>query len=83
MVRQKYGGEAEAGRGSESIFVRSDYMLVRVELKDSLLSTHEGLHPHFTEDEPHPVMSHMMMKTIEDLLPANEFIRVHRSYIVH
>ena len=67
----------------KSIFVRSDYMLVRVELKKILFIN--GMKDYiriFTEDEPHPVVSHMMMKTIEDLLPASEFIRVHRSYIV-
>ena len=36
----------------------------------------------YTENDPKPILSLMSMKTLEELLPANRFIRVHRSFIV-
>ena len=34
------------------------------------------------EGEPRPVLSLMSLKSLEEQLPADRFIRVHRSYIV-
>lgn len=66
----------------ESIFVKSDYKLVQVELKKILYI--EGLKDYikiYTEDQPRPILSLMSMKSMEELLPAT-FMRVHRSFIV-
>ena len=67
----------------ESIFVKSDYKLIQVELKNILYI--EGLKDYikiYEENSPKPILSLMSMKSIEELLPATHFIRVHRSYIV-
>ena len=67
----------------ESIFIKTEYKLVQIELRKILYI--EGLKDYvkiFVEDEPRPVLSLMSMKTMEDMLPANRFIRVHRSFIV-
>lgn len=34
------------------------------------------------EAEPRPVLSLMSLKSLEEQLPADRFVRVHRSYIV-
>ena len=34
------------------------------------------------EDNPRPILSLVSMKMMEDKLPANRFIRIHRSFIV-
>lgn len=34
------------------------------------------------EDEAHPVLSLLSLKSLEEQLPAERFVRVHRSYIV-
>ena len=34
------------------------------------------------EGEPHPILSLLSLKTLEEQLPSDRFIRVHRSYIV-
>ena len=65
----------------ESIFVKSDYKLIQVELKNILYI--EGLKDYikiYEENSPKPILS--LMKSMEELLPASRFIRVHRSYIV-
>lgn len=67
----------------ESIYVKSDYKLVQVELKKIFYI--EGLKDYikiYTEDNPHPILSLMSMKAMEELLPSNRFMRVHRSFIV-
>ena len=68
----------------ESIFVKSDYKLLQIDLEDILYI--EGLKDYvkiYLEGEVHPVVSLMSLKALEDLLPSRNFIRVHRSYIVH
>ena len=67
----------------ESIYVKSDYKLIQIELKKILYI--EGLKDYikiYLEDSPKPILSLMSMKSMEELLPANRFMRVHRSYIV-
>ena len=36
----------------------------------------------YIEGERKPLITHMTMKSVEQMLPANMFLRVHRSYIV-
>lgn len=67
----------------ESIYVKSDYKLVQIELKKVLYI--EGLKDYikiYTEDHPKPILSLMSMKAMEELLPQSRFMRVHRSFIV-
>ncbi|MCL1614922.1 LytTR family DNA-binding domain-containing protein [Bacteroides sp. ET71] len=67
----------------DSIFVKSEYKLVQIELRKILYV--EGLKDYikiYEEDNPKPVLSLMSMKAMEDLLPPSQFMRVHRSYII-
>ena len=65
------------------MFVKSDYKLIRISLDDILYI--EGLKDYvriYLEDGT-KVMSLMNMKKLEDYLPRPEYLRTHRSYIVH
>ena len=65
------------------MFVKSDYKLVRVALDDILYV--EGLKDYvriYLQDGQ-KLMSLMSMKKLEEYLPRPEFLRTHRSYIVH
>ncbi|MCI5663469.1 MAG: LytTR family DNA-binding domain-containing protein [Mediterranea sp.] len=67
----------------QSIFVKSDYKLVQIELSKILYV--EGLKDYikiYEENTTKPILSLMSMKAMEELLPASRFMRVHRSYIV-
>ncbi len=69
---------------NDFIFIKSEYKLVQINLKDILYI--EGLKDYiklFEENNPKPILSLMTMKAVEDLLPPSKFLRVHRSYIVH
>ncbi len=77
--------QAEEPRVPEatSIFVKSEYKLLQIDLDD--IRYIEGLKDYvkiYTEQSPHPILSLMNMKAIEQMLPSSRFIRVHRSYIV-
>ena len=65
------------------MFVKSDYKLVRIALDDILYI--EGLKDYvrFYLEDGTKIMSLMNMKKLEDYLPRPEFLRTHRSYIVH
>ena len=65
------------------MYVKSDYKLVRVALDDILYI--EGLKDYIRIylENGQKVMSLMNMKKMEDYLPRPEFLRTHRSYIVH
>ena len=68
----------------ESIFVKTEYKLIQIALNKILYI--EGLKDYvkiYTEDDNHPVLSLMSMKTMEEMLPSKNFIRVHRSFIVN
>ncbi|MBQ8674327.1 MAG: response regulator transcription factor [Bacteroides sp.] len=68
----------------QSIFVKSEYKLVQIELKNILYV--EGLKDYikiYEEGNGKPILSLMSMKSMEELLPASRFMRVHRSYIVN
>jgi len=65
------------------MYVKSDYKLIRVSLDDILYI--EGLKDYVriylrTGEK---IMSLMSMKKLEEYLPQPEFMRVHRSWIVH
>jgi DNA-binding LytR/AlgR family response regulator len=74
---------AKTGVESDSIFVKSGYEIVQVNLNDILYI--EGLDDyikiHFT-DGKRQVLSLMSLKAILEKLPGNRFLRVHRSFIV-
>ncbi len=69
--------------GKDCIFVKSDYRLIQIELKNILYI--EGLKDYlkiYMEGEVQSIVSHITMHAMEEMLPAKDFIRVHRSFIV-
>lgn len=68
---------------ADDIFLRVDGELCRVGL-DSIVLV-EGLKDYvrFTlTDRPRGVVTHLTMKAVEDMLPADRFLRVSRSHII-
>ena len=73
----------DAYRRDRFMFVKTDYKLQRVNLDDILYI--EGLKDYvrFYLKDGQRIMSLMSMKKLEEYLPKPEFLRTHRSYIVH
>lgn len=79
--KQEHGQTAP---GQDHIIVKSEYKLVQIPIKDILYI--EGLKDYvkiYTEGAEKSIMTLISMKALERSLPANKFMRVHRSYIVN
>ena len=66
-----------------SLFVRVDSQLRQVEISRILYVT--GLKDYvmiYLEGEARPLITHVTMKAMEEMLSTGRFMRVHRSYIV-
>lgn len=66
------------------IFVKSDYKLIKIDLKDLIYV--EGLKDYlkfYTVNSETPILTLKSMKSLEEELPKNQFMRVHRSFIVN
>lgn len=69
--------------GADYLFVNSEYNLVRIDFND--IAYVEGLRDYvkiFLFSTPRPVITRLSMKSLEEKLPPNIFIRVHKSFIV-
>ncbi|SDJ84159.1 DNA-binding response regulator, LytR/AlgR family [Catalinimonas alkaloidigena] len=68
----------------ERLLVRSEYKQIPVVLQDVLYF--EGLKDYikiFQEGETKPILTLMTIKSLEEQLPPDRFMRVHRSYIIN
>jgi len=74
--------EHKEGAAPQDLFLRVDYSMVKVPISD--IQYIEGLDNyikiHF--DNKKHLLVRMSMKTIAEKLPAADFVRVHRSYII-
>lgn len=80
---RKRGTDNEPTDKPDFIYVKSDYKLIQISLKDILYI--EGLKDYVKihlEGESRPILSLTSLKALEEKLPTDWFIRVHRSYIV-
>lgn len=68
---------------NDYLFIKSEYKMVRINLADILFieGMKEYVRIHLSGQKP--VMSLLSMKSLEEKLPENRFMRVHRSYIVN
>lgn len=65
------------------IFVKAEYKQLKIKLGDILYI--EGLKDYvkiWLVNQPQPILTLMSLKKFEEELPANNFMRVHRSFIV-
>lgn len=74
---------AAAPAAIRSIFVKTEYRLQQIDL--DRITFIEGLKDYVKihlDDGTPPVLSLMRLKTLEDSLPSDRFVRVHKSFIV-
>ncbi len=68
---------------NDTLYIKSEYKILRIKLED--IKYIEGMREYLqihTINGP-PVMTLLSMKKIEQFLPENSFMRVHRSFIVN
>jgi two-component system, LytTR family, response regulator LytT len=69
---------------NQFLFLKSEYKIRRINFNDILYI--EGLKDYikvFTRTDPKPIMSLNSLKALEQKLPEEKFMRVHRSFIVN
>ena len=67
-----------------TIFVKSDYKIVRMNIKNIRYIEAMSEYLRFCcDDRSKPVIVLLSMKKIEEHLPSNMFMRIHRSYIIN
>ena len=73
----------QAPRGLSTLFIRVDGELRQLQQDDILYV--EGMKDYvmfYLQSQQRPLITHLTMKAVEDMLPADRFMRVHRSFIV-
>lgn len=72
----------EIKSNKEFLFIKSEYKILRINFDDIkyIEGMSEYIKIHLTSSKP--VMTLLSMKSIEEQLPPDRFMRVHRSYIV-
>ena len=66
-----------------AIFVRVDGALRNITISDIIYVN--GMKDYvmfYLDSEPKPLITHLTMKAVEEMLPPEKFLRVHRSYII-
>lgn len=75
---------AGQSRDGGTIFVKSEYKTIRIDI--SSISYVEAMGEYLRihlEGRPKPIIALLAMKKIEERLPQDTFMRIHRSYIVN
>ncbi len=67
----------------DSLFVKSEYKMIRIFLSEIkyIESSNEYIHIHLVNEDP--VTTLIRLKVMEEQLPGDKFMRVHRSFIVN
>lgn len=75
--------ENNAEMKRNTLFIRIDGELKQIDINQILyVSGLKNYVMFYMENEQRPLVTHLTMKAVEDILPVNDFMRVHRSYIV-
>ena len=82
-VRQQEPSTTIASSEDDSIFVKTDYRVVKIAISD--IRYIEGMSEYLKihlESQPKPIVTLLSMKKMEEFLPSH-FMRIHRSYIIN
>ena len=83
-IRQQSQSEVTTEVEDEVIYVKSDYKIVHIDIKH--IRYIEAMSEYLRiscNDKERPVIVLLSMKKIEEHLPSNMFIRIHRSFIIN
>ena len=82
-VRQQEPATTIVSSEDDSIFVKTDYRVVKIAISD--IRYIEGMSEYLKihlESQPKPIVTLLSMKKMEEFLPSH-FMRIHRSYIIN
>ena len=73
---------APAPAERDSVFIRVDGELRQLNVSDIMYVSGMKDYVVFYLDDGSKLVTHLTMNAVEDMLPASDFLRIHRSYIV-
>ena len=82
-LKEAAAAPATAPEAKTSTFFKVDGALRKVELSDILFV--EGMKDYvmvYLASQKQPLVTHVTMKGMEEMLPAGQFMRIHRSFII-
>ncbi|MDE5419646.1 LytTR family DNA-binding domain-containing protein [Labilibaculum sp. DW002] len=74
----------DSAENDDYLFIKADYQVKRIDYSEILYF--EGLKDYvklYTESSIKPIVFHSTMKSLEEKLPTDRFMRIHRSYLVN
>jgi DNA-binding LytR/AlgR family response regulator len=79
----QYRQPEEIKSNKEFLFIKSEYKILRIDFNDIkyIEAMSEYIRIHLISSKP--VMTQLSMKSIEEQLPDDRFMRVHRSFIIN
>lgn len=72
----------EEEEGCDGLFIKTDYKMLRIDFREILYIESQNEYVKIYRENLPPIMTLLSLKMIEERLPASQFMRVHRSYIV-
>ena len=81
MQKVRARGETEGKRDGDAVFIKDGARIIKIDLPRLLFVKAEANYVDFVMEKSN-IMALISMKRLEELLP-NDFVRVHRSYIVN
>lgn len=74
----------EQEKNPDYIFLKVEYQLVKVMVKEiAYVEAYKDYVKVHLTNKPNPLLSLTSMKAMEDMLPQQDFMRVHRSFIIN
>lgn len=67
----------------EFLFIKSEYKIIRIDLKTIKYIEGMSEYVRIHRENAKSVMTLMSLKSLEDQLPEDQFMRIHKSYIVN
>ncbi|MCX6268030.1 MAG: LytTR family DNA-binding domain-containing protein, partial [Bacteroidetes bacterium] len=79
----QYRKPEEVKSNKEFLFIKSEYKILRINFHDIryIEAMNEYIRIHLVSSKP--AMTQLSMKSLEEQLPGDRFMRVHRSFIVN
>ncbi|MGY6741560.1 MAG: LytR/AlgR family response regulator transcription factor [Cecembia sp.] len=80
----KQENTVSSSQPSDFIFLKVEYQLVKVMLQDiTHIEAYKDYVKVYLKDKKSPLLSLTSMKNMEEMLPVERFMRVHRSFIIN
>lgn len=75
--------EVTAENDKNNLFIKADYKMIRLDMNKIIYMESQNEYVRIFFEDQKPVMTLISMKKLEERLPAERFMRVHRSYVVN